>query len=221
MPRTTTVSPTSAPTIDLASQSSPLTWTCPSGCKGDTTSACMPIIASAPVFGRQRRASRRPQTTSPTSATIPAPRTRSFQGHGTNRAITIATIRTMASKSTSAARSTHRPIGTNSAGHPIWGMQLRRRAEILAHVDTHDERTDRMAELIAIGYPDETTAGEAEKEAHHLADELIIQPDAIASIARDKDCKFRVSTRHSADGAGASYGMSGAFTFGLLSFGPV
>ena len=75
-----------------------------------------------------------------------------------------------------------------------------------------------MAELIAIGYPDETTAAEAEKEAHHLADELIIQPDAIASIVRDKDGKFRVSTSHHMVGAGASYGMFWGFLFGILFF---
>ena len=44
-----------------------------------------------------------------------------------------------------------------------------------------------MADLIAIGYPDETTAIKAEKEAQRLAKELIIQPDAIAAIVRDKD----------------------------------
>jgi uncharacterized membrane protein len=78
-----------------------------------------------------------------------------------------------------------------------------------------------MAELIAIGYPDETTAAEAEKEAHRLADELIIQPDAIASIVRDKDGKFRVSTSHHMVGAGASYGMFWGFLFGILFFVPV
>ena len=78
-----------------------------------------------------------------------------------------------------------------------------------------------MAELIAIGYPDETTAAEAEKEAHHLADELIIQPDAIASIVRDKDGKFHVSTSHHMVGAGASYGMFWGFLFGILFFVPV
>src|SRR5204862_4775913 len=184
-------------------------------------SARVPIIVSAPVFGRQRRASRRPQTTSPTSATIPAPRTRSFQGHGTNRAITIATIRTMALKSTSAAPSRHRPIGTNSTGHPIWGMPPRVSSRD-PRSRRHTRRKDgRMAELIAIGYPDETTAGEAEKEGHHLAEELIIQPDAIASIVREKDGKFRVSTSHHAVGAGASYGMFWGFLFGLLFFVPV
>ena len=37
-----------------------------------------------------------------------------------------------------------------------------------------------MADLIAIGYPDETTAFAAADEARRLAADLIIQPDAIA-----------------------------------------
>jgi hypothetical protein len=37
-----------------------------------------------------------------------------------------------------------------------------------------------LADLIAIGYPDETTAIQAEEEAQRLAGELVIQPDAIA-----------------------------------------
>jgi hypothetical protein len=41
-----------------------------------------------------------------------------------------------------------------------------------------------MADLIAIGYPDETTA-DAAAEAHRLAADLIIQPDAIAVIEHD------------------------------------
>jgi hypothetical protein len=40
-------------------------------------------------------------------------------------------MRTIASNSTFAALSTHRPIGTNSAGHPIWRMPPPRGAEIL------------------------------------------------------------------------------------------
>ena len=40
-----------------------------------------------------------------------------------------------------------------------------------------------MADLIAIGYPDETTAIEAAHEAEHLAEDLIIQPDALAATA--------------------------------------
>jgi uncharacterized membrane protein len=78
-----------------------------------------------------------------------------------------------------------------------------------------------MADLIAIGYPDETTAIEAEQEAQHLAEELIIQPDAIAAIVRTKDGKYKVTTNHHAVGAGATWGMFWGFFFGLLFFVPV
>ena len=78
-----------------------------------------------------------------------------------------------------------------------------------------------MAELIAIGYPDETTAIEAEAEAQQLAKELIIQPDAIAAIVRTKDGKFKVTTNHHEVGMGASYGMLWGMLFGLLFFVPV
>lgn len=78
-----------------------------------------------------------------------------------------------------------------------------------------------MAELIAVGYPDERTALEAEKEAQHLADELIIQPDAIAAIVRHKDGRYQVTTNHHAVGAGATWGMFWGFFFGLLFFVPV
>ena len=43
-----------------------------------------------------------------------------------------------------------------------------------------------MADLIATGYPDETTAFEAAGQARRLAADLIIQPEAIAVIARDE-----------------------------------
>lgn len=78
-----------------------------------------------------------------------------------------------------------------------------------------------MADLIAIGYPDETTAGQAEEEAQRLAADLIIQPDAIAAIVRTKDGKFRVTTNHHVVGAGASYGMLWGLLFGVLFFVPV
>jgi uncharacterized membrane protein len=78
-----------------------------------------------------------------------------------------------------------------------------------------------MSDLIAIGYPDETTALKAEKEAQRLAGELIIQPDAIAAIVRDKDGKFKVTTSHHRVGGGASYGMFWGLLFGVLFFVPV
>ncbi len=53
-----------------------------------------------------------------------------------------------------------------------------------------------MADLIAIGYPDETTAFAAAEEARRLAADLIIQPDAIAVIARDQDGSYHVTTSH-------------------------
>jgi uncharacterized membrane protein len=46
-----------------------------------------------------------------------------------------------------------------------------------------------MATLVAIGYPDETTAPAASLEADRLARDLIIQPDAVAVIIRDREGK--------------------------------
>src|SRR6201994_2045162 len=78
-----------------------------------------------------------------------------------------------------------------------------------------------MADLIAIGYPDETTADAAADEARRLAADLIIQPDAIAVIVRDKDGSYHVHTTHHAVGGGATWGMFWGFLFGLLFFIPV
>src|SRR5215218_3616987 len=78
-----------------------------------------------------------------------------------------------------------------------------------------------MATLIAIGYPDETTAAAAGEEAQRLAGDLIIQPDAIAVIRRDREGKYHVTTNHHAVGGGATWGMFWGFLFGLLFFIPV
>jgi uncharacterized membrane protein len=77
-----------------------------------------------------------------------------------------------------------------------------------------------MATLVAIGYPDETTAGQAEKEVERLSHDLIIEPDAIAVIVRDASGRFRVSTNHHAVGGGAMWGMFWGGLFGLLFFIP-
>jgi uncharacterized membrane protein len=77
-----------------------------------------------------------------------------------------------------------------------------------------------MADLVAIGYPDETTAALAMSVAEHLAEDLIIQPDAIAAIVRTKDGKFRVTTNHHEVAGGATWGMWWGFLFGLLFFVP-
>ena len=78
-----------------------------------------------------------------------------------------------------------------------------------------------MATLIAIGYPDEATATAAADEARLVAQDLIIQPDAIAVIDRDTDGSYHVHTNHHAVGGGATWGMFWGFLFGLLFFIPV
>ena len=74
-----------------------------------------------------------------------------------------------------------------------------------------------MADLIAIGYRDETTAD----EAYRLSRDLIIQPDAIAVIVRRQDGSYQVHTNHGSAGAGAIWGSFWGFLFGLLFFIPV
>ena len=78
-----------------------------------------------------------------------------------------------------------------------------------------------MADLIAIGYPDEGTAEAAADEARRLAQDLIIQPDAIAVIVRDKEGKYHTHTSHHLVGGGATWGMFWGLLFGLLFFIPV
>jgi uncharacterized membrane protein len=77
-----------------------------------------------------------------------------------------------------------------------------------------------MSTLIAIGYPDESTATAAAAEARQLARDLIIEPEAIAVINRDADGHFHVTTNHNAVGGGASYGMFWGLLFGVLFFVP-
>ncbi len=78
-----------------------------------------------------------------------------------------------------------------------------------------------MADLIAIGYPDQATAEAAADEARKLAHDLIIEPDAIAVIVRDADGKYHVHTQHHLVGAGATWGMFWGLLFGVLFFVPV
>src|SRR4051794_32777126 len=78
-----------------------------------------------------------------------------------------------------------------------------------------------MAELIAIGYDDETTAAAAAEEVGVLAHDLVIEPDAVAVIVRGTDGKYKVTTSHHPVGAGASYGMFWGLLFGVLFFVPV
>ncbi len=78
-----------------------------------------------------------------------------------------------------------------------------------------------MSELVAIGYPDETTAAQAAAEAERLTKDLILQPDAIAVIVRDTGGKYHVTTNHNPVAGGATWGMFWGLLFGLLFFIPV
>ena len=77
-----------------------------------------------------------------------------------------------------------------------------------------------MADLIAIGYDDTTTAIQAMEEAERLQGDLIIQADAIAAIIRSEDGKLKTITNQHTVGAGTVSGMFWGMLFGLLFFVP-
>lgn len=81
-----------------------------------------------------------------------------------------------------------------------------------------DKRRRKLAE---IGYPDETTADAAAAEAHRLAEDLIIHPDAIAAINRDADGDYHVHTTHHQGVSGTVWGSFWGLMFGALFFIPV
>jgi len=78
-----------------------------------------------------------------------------------------------------------------------------------------------VADLIAIGYDDEETAQKAAEEVYRLADDLVIQPEAVAVIVRDKNGKYKVTTNHHPVAEGVTWGMFWGVLFGLLFFVPV
>jgi uncharacterized membrane protein len=84
-----------------------------------------------------------------------------------------------------------------------------------------ERRRNTMSDLIVIGYPDEMTAELAAGEARRLAQELVIEPDAVAVISRDDDGKFHVTTTHHAVGAGAAWGAFWGMLFGAVFFIPL
>jgi uncharacterized membrane protein len=78
-----------------------------------------------------------------------------------------------------------------------------------------------MSTLIAIGYPDEATAERAAAEAERLSKDLILQPDAIASIRRDARGEYHVTTSHHPVAGGTSWGMFWGLLFGMIFFVPL
>ena len=79
-----------------------------------------------------------------------------------------------------------------------------------------------MATLVAIGYPDETTAEQARQTVQGLEADLIIQADQVAAISRDAEGKYHVTTTHggASAGGGAVWGGFWGMLFGLLFFIP-
>jgi uncharacterized membrane protein len=79
-----------------------------------------------------------------------------------------------------------------------------------------------MATLVAIGYPDEVTAEAARQTVAGLEEDLVIQADQVASIRRDRDGKYHITTTHggSSAGGGAVWGGFWGFLFGLIFFVP-
>jgi uncharacterized membrane protein len=78
-----------------------------------------------------------------------------------------------------------------------------------------------MSILVAIGYPDETTATAAADEVQRLAEDLIIEPDAVAVVSRDGKGHYHTTTNHHGVAGGATWGMFWGLLFGLLFFIPV
>jgi uncharacterized membrane protein len=74
-----------------------------------------------------------------------------------------------------------------------------------------------MAELIAIPYPEEATAGAVHLEAEHLARALGLPADALASIVRTREGIFRPSDRGHRR---ASWELFWGALFGSLFFVP-
>jgi uncharacterized membrane protein len=79
-----------------------------------------------------------------------------------------------------------------------------------------------MATLVAIAYPDQGTAEEARGTVQQLESDLIIQADQVASISRDLEGKYHVSTSHGGASAagGAVWGGFWGLLFGLLFLVP-
>jgi uncharacterized membrane protein len=78
-----------------------------------------------------------------------------------------------------------------------------------------------VADLIVIGYDDEETAFKARDEVLRLASDLVIEPEAVAVIVRDKEGTYKVETTHHPVAEGATWGMLWGTLFGLIFFIPL
>src|SRR6201984_445658 len=103
-------------------------------------------------------------------------------------------------------------------GRPAVARQIAA-SKVLCQTNT---REIAMATLVAIGYPDETTAAEAQKTVQRLEADLVIQADQVAAISRDQAGEPHPPPSHSAVSAagGAVWGGFWGLLFGLLFFIP-
>jgi uncharacterized membrane protein len=78
-----------------------------------------------------------------------------------------------------------------------------------------------MATVLAIGYSDESTAGQAAEELRRGHQDVLVPHEAIAVVARDRTGEYRVTTSHHRVDEGESWGMFWGLLFALLFFVPV
>lgn len=78
-----------------------------------------------------------------------------------------------------------------------------------------------MAELVVIGYPDQSTAEQALAKLNELQQSLIVQLGGASVVVRDADGKLHAATPTHATGAGATSGALWGTLIGLLFFVPV
>ncbi|MGN6243226.1 MAG: DUF1269 domain-containing protein [Motilibacteraceae bacterium] len=78
-----------------------------------------------------------------------------------------------------------------------------------------------MPVLIAVSYPDESTAARAAELAQALPDGPVIEPDAVAVVRRNRLGAFQSVTNHHEVAGATSWGMFWPLLFGLLLYVPV
>src|SRR4051812_20147393 len=78
-----------------------------------------------------------------------------------------------------------------------------------------------MATLVAIGYPDETTAHDAAQTVKHLEETRVLAPGALAEVRRDADGKVHVETSDKAKTSETMWGAFWGLLFGMLFTIPV
>jgi uncharacterized membrane protein len=78
-----------------------------------------------------------------------------------------------------------------------------------------------MADLVAIGYPDEVTAGLALEELERLGRDLVIRPDQMAVIVRDENGNTRAFAHANISVDAPAWAMFWSMLFALLYYGPI